>query len=233
MDQRVAKAVRPVRTVAKVTELLPARVDTGGTRKVRLGGHDTRIKRTGGSHDLKGGARRVETLGGAVEERRAGVAEGLLEARVWIERRRRRHHENATVAWIEHDDAAPHPKLGQLVHRNLLRRRVETQDNLVTTDGVALQAIERVDDASQVACATRQLWIERAFETRAASEQRRVAHQLRSQPACRIVAEVDGATVERAGLGLGERDTIGRDDRAAVDCEVAVDEPHVGLPRLE
>ena len=160
MDQRVAKAVRPVRTVAKVTELLPARVDTGGTRKVRLGGHDTRIKRTGGSHDLKGGARRVETLGGSVEERRAGVAEGLLEARVWIEGWRRGHHENATVAWIKHDDAAANPKLGQLVHGNLLRRRVEAQDDLVTADGVALQAIERVDDASQVARATCQLWIE-------------------------------------------------------------------------
>ena len=160
MDQCIAKIVWPVGTIAIVAELLPARVDTGGAWKLRLGSHDTRIKSTGGGHDLKGRSRWIETLGGAVEERRAGIVEGLLEARVWIERRRRCHHENATVAWIEYDDAAANPKLGQLVHGNLLRRSVEAQDNVVTTDGVALQAIERVDHSSQVARATRQLWIE-------------------------------------------------------------------------
>src|SRR4029079_5275797 len=86
--------------VALVDDAVPAGVDVQLLRPV------ARVERARGRHDLERRARRVQALGGAVEERRAALprepGEVLVDL-VRVEARRGVHRQDAAGARLERD----------------------------------------------------------------------------------------------------------------------------------
>ena len=183
-----------------------AGVDERRRRRVLAG-----VDRGRRGHDLERRARRVEALRGPVEQRRGGLAVGAdlldpAEVRLDVVRvvaRRRHHHADAARARIERDDRAA--VAAERVEGGALAVDVERRDDGVADDRLAVQLVERlVDERREAAGRAGQRRVHRALEPGSRAGGRRVADDVRREPALRVAAEVERASADVALLVPGE-----------------------------
>ena len=193
-----------------------AGIDEGRGRRVLA-----RIERGRRRHDLEGRARRVEPLGGAVEQRRGRRAVGpdlldpaevLLDV-VRVVARRRDHHPHAARARVERDDGTA--VAAERVERGALAVDVERRHDGVADDRLPVQLVERlVDERREAPGRARQDRVQRALEPRPRAGRGRVPDDVRREPPLRVAAEVERAARRPAspcsGRGRGRERGSGR-----------------------
>ena len=177
--------------------------------------------------DLERRARRVEAVGGAVQQRRGRAAGGadvvdppeVALDQVRVVGRPRGHHQQLPVARVERDHRAALAR--ELLHRHALRARLDRQPDVVALDRRAADLVERrLEDGAEVRVRAGQVVVQRRLEPRARARLGRVADEVREQAALRVAAQVELLAGDLLDPVRGEDRPVGGPDQAALDREL-------------
>ena len=184
--------------VAEVLHLLAVLDAVALVDEARVDRVLARVERGRARHDLEGRARRVEAVGGAVQQRRGRAAGGadVVDPRevaldqVRVVGRPRGHHQHLPGARVERDHRAALAR--ELLHRHALRARLDRQPDVVALDRRAADLVERrLEDGAEVRVRAGQVVVQRRLEPRARARLRRVADEVREEAALRVAAQVE------------------------------------------
>ena len=179
-----AEALGPA-LVAEVLHLLAVLDAVALVEEARVDRVLARVERCGARDHLEGRSRRVQAVGGPVQQRRGRPAGGadvvdppeVAFDQVRVVGRPRGHHEQLPVARVERDHRAA--LACELLHRHALRARLDRQPDVVALDRRAADLVERrFEHGAEVRVRAGQVVVQRRLEPRARARLGRVADQV-------------------------------------------------------
>ena len=193
------------------------------------------VERARGRHDLERRARRVQALRGPVQQRRAALRRELREVLVdpgRVEAGGRVHGDDAAGARLDRDHRAGQALALEPLLGGFLGRPRQARDDVVAGHGLAPQRRADVrDHRREVGVRRRQVRVLGQLEGGAAVADGVVPDRMGEQRAERIAAGVEREPVATLGPVAGEDGLpVGRQDQAALDLQLAVDQAGVVAP---